>query len=147
MKTRFSLAVIAIIAAVLGLFSVAPAQAAASITKGSSCSLSANWPVAVSVNFHNTSGSPSTGEVNYVVLSSPGALDGTTDIQAYDPQGDYVSLGGLPLVRDYSKPGYVYRADPTIFSDNVRRVVFNPRAYTQYFCSDYSSKATVYSSN
>lgn len=151
MKTRFSLAVVAIVAALLGLFSVAPAQAAADITRSGSCNASANWQINVSVNFDNTSGSPSTGTVDYAVMSSPNFLDtgsiNGSSIEAFAPNGQELNLAFPMWVRDTSKPGYVYRTDPQNANVGVRRVVIDPETSTNVECSDFSSAVTIYSAN
>lgn len=146
MKIRTMITAVAL-ASGIALASAPGASAATDITRAGSCKLSANWTVNISVNFNNTGGSPSTGEVDYVVMSSPGELSGTSDVQAYTESGDYVDTGWTGWERDFSKPGYVYRNDPTQARGGARKVVTNPRAYTGYFCSDYSQKSTVYPIN
>lgn len=126
---------------VLGM-GVGTAQAAADITKGSSCSVSANWSIAGSANFNNTSGSPSTGYVDYLVVNSPGQL-GATHVTLY--RADGTSIGTqAPWVRQ-NVPGYVYRMDPNV--SNIRRVYMNPSSYTGVYCSEYSGAMNFYSSN
>lgn len=135
--------------------SALPAAAAADISRPGSCSLSANWQVNITANFNNTSGSPSRGLLDYLVLSSPGALDqsvgsGHSAASAYDVNGNTVWLAGDDggsWVRDTSKPGFVYRLSPDPDEPAVRQVRINPRSNTGVQCSDYSSYSAIFSAN
>lgn len=144
---RFLAIALASVVAILGL-SVAPAQAAADITKGSSCSVSANWSIKGSVNFNNTSGSPSHGIVDYVVLNSPGPMSFSTNAGLiFFTVGGAQYFSGNSWVRQ-DAPGYVYRNDPgNLANVQIRRVEMDPRSNTGVNCSDYSSWMTFYSSN
>jgi hypothetical protein len=125
------------------------ARAAADITRPGSCSVSANWTINLSVNFNNTHGSPSRGVVDYVVLNSPGPIQPSgSDVNFYNVAGQFMDQS-TDWLRDFSKPGYVYRMDPELFglTDEVRRVVIDPFTTTLVSCSDYSSHATIYSAN
>ncbi len=149
MKTRFIIVVTAVIAVMLGLVSVAPAQAAADITRGGSCSVSANWSIAISVNFNNTVGSPSLGTVDYIVMNSPGSL-GAFHVRYFGAVGQVLRGFGsseMSQYRDVSKPGYVYRVDPSGDNDDVRRVEINPESYTGISCSAYGDPSMIYSAN
>lgn len=143
---KLPIALLAALALIIGTSTTA--QAAADITRGGSCSVSANWSITTSVNFNNTSGSPSTGSVDYVVLNSPGALytGGAAGVEFFNASGGSISTGPDIFIRDYDKPGYVYRADYDS-GPGVRRVKINPKAYTGTYCSEYSSPSTIYSAN
>lgn len=142
------------LAAVLGLMATSTnAFAAADVSVGGSCKVSANWTVTTSVNFDNTSGSPSTGSVDYAVMSSPNFM--ATDInnsyiQVFAGNGALLSVNFGNWVRDTSKSGYVYRTDATSANVNVRRVLVNPMTSTGISgvrCSEYSSAVNHYSVN
>lgn len=128
-----------------------PAQAAADITRGGSCKHSEGWTTLVSVNFNNTSGSPSTGDIDYITLNSPGPLiPGQTILAFYDANLTETGATSYGWVRDLDKlPRYVYRADPSgVATRNIRRVEIDPRTNTGVWCSLYQGiPARVTSAN
>lgn len=151
MRRSKLLALIVGLLTIIGLcFASAPADAATSISLGSSCKLSANWTVNVSVRYLNTHGSPSVGTVDYVVFNSPGALNltnthSTTVFKNTAGTNQDVGLGSL--IRDTSKPGFVYRADTSHSPNTIRRVQFDPSSDDAHFCSFYDQPVNVYSQN
>lgn len=125
----------------------AHAQAAADITHPGSCSVSDNWLINTSVNFNDTHGNPSRGTLDYIVVNSPGAL-APFSAHWWHYLG-HQSGGTSNFIRDWSKPGYVYRADPSAGQvvAGTRRVQINPVAHTGISCSDYGEPSTIYSAN
>lgn len=133
-----------VIAAMATLGFASSAEAAVDISKGSSCTVSANWSIAGSVNFNNTSGNPSHGVVDYLVVNSPGPM-GAIDVRFYNVAGTQYTTGAYWLRQNV--PGYVYRLDPNDRTNQIRRVVVNPSSNTGVYCSQYSSSMSFYSSN
>lgn len=141
-------------ALLLGIVGIGSAQAAADITKGGLCSVSANWDINVSANFNNTSGNPSTGLLDYVVMTSPGELNDNefphSVWRAYNAAGSLVTASYLASGDTWHDKGVIdgkhtYRSDPN--ASSIRRVEIDPASYTGVYCHDYSSYTTLYSSN
>lgn len=142
------MAFVASMLAVLSLALASSAHAAADISVGDSCKVSANWTINGSVNFDNTSGSPSRGYADYAVMTSPGPLSVTySTITYYDWTGREVHGPALWTRQGSGTNPYTYRIDPNL--SGIHQVRIDPEANgpTGPYCTGYSDLMIINSKN
>jgi hypothetical protein len=116
MKTR-PIVLAGMSAVAIATANVSPAQAVPMETHASHCNLSANWRVNVSATWYD-----GTEVINYVVLTSPGALDQTWTIWTAlgNPRG---TSGGISRVGKKTNP-YTYRGNVRVEAQTITVDIF-----------------------
>jgi hypothetical protein len=135
------------VAAIMVLGFGSTAQAATDISLGGSCTTTNGVNVATSANFNNTTGSPSRGYLDYVVISATVHLNDVSPANpgywiAYNTSGTQIDSGTFPRSYTLSGGRYHYRADPNV--SGVRQVLINGQSRAGSNCSPSSH---IYSQN